>query len=134
MTIDDFVGLKPHDAQAALSGMAYSARQEFVDAYRESHGIELTHHAAVQTEEPASLIVGGWFLVLAGVAISLGAFFFNVGIESTAGGLYNAPERIANIDRIAIRHMILATGLACFVAGWVVIAAGYVSRSLRKRL
>jgi hypothetical protein len=73
----------------------------------------------------------GWSLIALGVMVAIGAFFFEVGVGSGSGGLYGVPERVANIDRIAIRHMLLATGLASIVSGWVLVAANHVAKAVR---
>ena len=77
---------------------------------------------------------GGWMMVLVGAVIVGVAFFFDVGMGTGTDleSLYQVPSRVANIDKIAIRHMILASGLALFVSGWVLVGADHIASAVRR--
>lgn len=80
----------------------------------------------------AGMIGLAWFLILAGVAFAGGAFAYDVGVGSGSGGLYGIPERVANVDKVAIRHMLLVCGVGCFISGWVLIGAEHVAAAIRR--
>lgn len=83
--------------------------------------------------DPPGPITWGW-LMIAGGALAVGAaFFFDVGVSSGAGGLYGLPDRVANTDKMAIRNMIVACGLASFVSGWISLSAGLILEEIKKR-
>ena len=70
---------------------------------------------------------GGWLLIGLGVFGAVMAFFMNVGVD------VSLTERVANVDKVAIRHMTLNASLAIFVSGWVLVAAGAIEKAVRRR-
>lgn len=71
---------------------------------------------------------GSWLAIL-GVAGAIGSFFFPVGVETA--GLYGIPDEVANIDKIALRHMCMAGSVGLFVGGSALIGAGHVAKAIR---
>lgn len=95
------------------------------------------HVATDEALEPgpgpgSGFLVFGWLMILAGVGAAIGAFYFDVGVSSGSFGAYGVPERVANMDRVAIRAMILAGGQALFVAGWISVAAGAILGAIKR--
>lgn len=87
----------------------------------------------VEGDPPSAPISLGWVMIVGGVLAVGVAFFFDVGVSSGAGGLYGIPDRVANTDKMAIRSMILACGLAGFVSGWISLSAGLILEEIKKR-
>lgn len=83
------------------------------------------------TEAASHLVTAGWLMILGGIGVTIWAFNFNVGISTGSYAAYGAPTAVANMDLVATRSMILASGLAAFVAGWVALAGGLIIRALR---
>lgn len=81
-------------------------------------------------EVDGHLTVCGWILILAGVALAIWAFNFDVGVPVPDPG-HGGPYMVANADRMGVRGMILASGLALFISGWVALAGGMVCRAIR---
>ena len=80
------------------------------------------------------IMVGlAWVLILVGAFTTIAAFGYDVGVSSGSAGLYGIPDRVANTDKLAIRHMILACGLAGFISGWIVLSAAMVIGQLARR-
>ncbi|WP_368933480.1 hypothetical protein [Brevundimonas naejangsanensis] len=131
MTKEEFAALDMRAAQTALLAMSVSARPPFVSAYKQARGIDLT--ISPHQESAVGAMSGiAWLLIIGGVLCSVGAFYYDVGIA--VAGSYGMGDRVANVDRIAIRNMILACGLTSVVSGWVLVAAGLVVKALRQRL
>lgn len=91
---------------------------------------------AVKTEEEvwqgsADLAVLAYLLIGLGAVGSALAFFFSVEV-STGLTAYGAPSHVANVDRLALRSMILACGLAVFVSGWIVLGASKIRDAILK--
>lgn len=86
----------------------------------------------VEGASPSSSTTLGALLIVTSIVAVIVAFTFDVGVNSGAGGAYGIPDRIANTDRMAIRSMILACGLAGFVSGWVSLSAGLIIDRLNR--
>lgn len=71
---------------------------------------------------------GSWLAIL-GFMGAIASFFFPVGVETA--GLYGVPDEVANIDKIALRHMCLAGSLALFLGGCALLGAGHVAKTIR---
>ena len=73
------------------------------------------------------MIIAGWLLALLGLAQVIYAGTMEV-TQTLAGNrlLGEAPSVIANADLLAQRGMIHQSGLACFLAGAVFLAAAYL--------
>ncbi len=71
----------------------------------------------------------GGILILAGLGLALYAFQFDVGVVVPASE-YVQSSRVANADRVAVRTMILLSGVGCFVSGWVAFGASVIARSV----
>ena len=87
----------------------------------------------VLVKGPRVPTVMGWFLIVAGLFIIVMAFMYDVGVDARTGGLYGLPERVANTDKMAFRSMVLATGLASFVSGWIALSCGLILDALDRR-
>lgn len=85
-----------------------------------------------EVDGPGAITAVGWLMVLGGVALVVWSFNFDVGVSTTAGGLYGFPERVANADLVARRQMIVTCGAASFVAGWVAVATGMILKALAR--
>lgn len=130
MTVDDFLELDAQAAQAKLLTMPYANRSPFVDAYQTRHGINLEFVVVPSRAHSSGAFSAlGWVLVIAGALAGILAFFYRVGVP--VGSLYVADGEVANLDRIAIRHMLLASALTAFVSGWVVLAADRIVQEIR---
>ncbi len=83
----------------------------------------------LQFEPSPTLSLGGagWVLIALGVVASGAAFFLDVTVP------VSLTERVANVDKIAMRHMVLASGLTVFLSGWVLVAAGTVVKAIGRR-
>ena len=94
----------------------------------------MTDDTKVYVEKgPRAPVVLGWFMILGGIVIAGMSFSYDVGVSTgTAAGLYGMPERLANSDKMAIRHMILACGLASFVAGWIALCSGLIMKAVER--
>ncbi len=84
-------------------------------------------------EGPSAPIAMGWVMVLGGAVLTALAFFYNVGVSTGSGGMYGLPEQVANSDKMAMRSMILACGLASFVSGWVSLLGGMILEQIKRR-
>lgn len=130
MTDQEFLKLKPDEANNIALGRSVEEGQRLRRIYREQHGV-----AIESWERPASADgdavqgVGMWMIAL-GIIGGIAAFFFPVGVETS--GLYGAPEQVANIDRIALRHMCQAAAMALFVGGCILYGAGHIARTARR--
>jgi hypothetical protein len=71
---------------------------------------------------------GSWLAIL-GVVGAAASFFFPVGVETP--GLYGVPEEVANLDKIALRHMCMAISASLFIGGCAMIGAGHVAKAIR---
>ena len=133
MTIDDFLELDAVSAQAKLLTMAYASRSPFVKAYSERHGVNLEFNAPRQEKSPSGawpLAAWGWVLITIGAVTSALAYFYSVGVS--VDGPYGLQSEVANLDKVAVRHMLLGSGLALFVSGWVAVSADFVAGEVRK--
>lgn len=74
----------------------------------------------------------GRILVGLGVVGALLAFGYSVEAREIIGGQDFGPTGVANLDKVAIRHMLLAAALATFVSGWIAISADHVAKSLSR--
>ena len=45
-------------------------------------------------------------------------------------GIYGSSE-VANLDKIAVRHMILGSGAALFISGWIALGLERVREAIR---
>src|SRR5215469_2607892 len=74
-----------------------------------------------------AMIIAGWLLALMGLAQVVYAATLKVA-QLTPGNrlLGEAPSLVANADLLAQRTMIHQSGLACFLAGAVFLAAAYL--------
>lgn len=131
MTEDDFIKLSSADAKNHILGQSKAEADRLAVLYRDRHGIDLWRLDKNATAaEPGTIATVGWWLFGLGLIGALAAFFYPVGVETP--GLYGVPDQVANLDKIAIRHMVMAASLAVFVAGSVLIGAGAVQRDLRR--
>jgi len=131
MTEDEFAALDMRAAQSALLAMSVSARPPFVAAYKQARGIDLT--ISSRQDSAVGTMAGiAWLLIIGGVLCSAGAFYYDVGVG--VAGSYGLGNRVANVDKIAIRNMILACGLTSIVSGWALVSAGLIVKALRQRL
>jgi hypothetical protein len=73
------------------------------------------------------MIIAGWLLAVLGLAQVIYAGTIDV-TQTVAGNrlLGVAPSLVANADLLAQRSMIHQSGLACFLAGAVFLAAAYL--------
>jgi hypothetical protein len=73
------------------------------------------------------MIIAGWLLAILGLAQVVYAATLNV-VQAVPGNrlLGLAPSLVANPDLLAQRGMLHQSGLACFVAGAVFLAAAYL--------
>lgn len=85
------------------------------------------------SEGPPAPIVMGWVMIIGGAVLATVSFFYNVGVSTGAGGLYGLPEQVANTDKMAIRSMLLACGLAAFISGWVSLLGGMILEQIKRR-
>lgn len=133
MTDNDFLALPAADAKNHVLGQSRAENARLSTLYKERHSIDIGDRVVPASGETSSergtVATGGWWLVTFGVVGALVAMLFPVGVD--APGIYGIPDQVANIDRIAIRHMILAASLAAFVSGFVLIAAGALQREMR---
>lgn len=89
-----------------------------------------TNAAPKDTPLPITM---GWILIVAGVFAVGMAFLYDVGVDVGSGGLYGLPERVANSDKMAFRNMILSTGLASFVSGWIALSCGLILEAIDRK-
>lgn len=131
MRDSDFLTLDEATAKNHAWGQSDEERMRLRDIYKNSHNINLADVVSEKgVDAPGSVAAGGWWLFGLGVVGALIAFVFPVGVE--VSGLYGA-DSVANIDKIAIRHMILAVSLAMFVGGCALIGAGAIQKELRPK-
>lgn len=45
--------------------------------------------------------------------------------------MYGLPDQVANTDKMAVRSMLLASGLAVFVSGWVALIGGMILEKIK---
>ncbi len=72
----------------------------------------------------------GVLLMIAGVIAVIVAFAYDVSVETDYNPLSALPSRVANIDKISFREMILWCGGFSFVAGAVLYAGGRIRGAL----
>jgi hypothetical protein len=129
MIDQQFIRLSPGDAKNAALGRDSEECRRLVQLYREERGIDI--EAWEPSPSGASDGVqnwGLWLAILGGLGAVL-SFFFPVGVETV--GLYGLPGEVANLDKIALRHMCLAGSLGLFVGGCTLIGAGHVAKTIR---
>lgn len=80
---------------------------------------------------PAPIVLG-WIMIFGGALVAGLAYFYNVGVSTGSAGLYGMPEEVANADKMAFRSMLLATGLAVFVSGWIALIGGLILEELKR--
>lgn len=141
MKDEEFLALSPLEARRHANFQGEPDAGRLKDLYLARKGVDLRagdagaatpgDNIGAAAEDGGGLGAVGWLLIALGVIVGGFAFFFDVGVGSGSEGLYGVPERVANIDRIAVRHMILATGLASIVSGWVLVAANHVAKAVR---
>lgn len=131
MQDEEFLALPVAEARAAAKAAIGVERQRLILLYANRHNVNLESSSSGASEAGVTdqFAVIGWVLIAGGAGAALLSFFYNVGVETS--GLYGAPQSVVNLDKVAVRNMILACGLAAFVAGWIALAASHVSRQLR---
>ena len=78
-------------------------------------------------EEPPSIMAAfAWLMILGGAVVVGGAFLYDVSVDSGPSGIYGLSSKVANIDRIAVRHMLLNCGLVAYASGWIALAVHYL--------
>lgn len=87
---------------------------------------------ATQTNTPLPVTMG-WILIAVGMFAVVMAFLYDVGVDVGTGSLYSLPERVVNSDKLAFRSMVLDTGLASFVAGWIALSAGLILEAIDRK-
>lgn len=141
MREQELLELSPDEARAALSSLPETKRRSAAYMYQAKHGVSLipepepgtvTPGDKVGTAPPNSGGVWAWIMIVIGAGLAGWAFFFDVGMTIGAGSEYGLPDRVANLDKIAFRHMILATGLGLFICGHILLASERLSSSLRR--
>jgi hypothetical protein len=126
---EEFLRLDPDTANNTALGRSGEECERLRRLYREHRGIDIETWRR-EPKPPSDPVQGfGTWLIVLGVVGAFASFFFPVSVETS--GLYGVPDRVANIDRIALRHMCLAASATSFVGGCVMFAAGYVARAVR---
>lgn len=136
MTDDKFLGLTSAAARQHAWLQDEGEKQRLHKLWRDHTGMPLQVDVTDATsasvapgagpEPGAGLSQWAWILSGIGLVVVLVAFFMPVGVETFNGGAYGLPSEVANIDKIAIRHMTLATGLALFVSGVILFGLNSV--------
>lgn len=136
MTDEEFLKLGPAAAKTYAWQQAGDEKSRLHALYHERHKVVLEDGASTATggtgPDAPSASYWGWGLVALGICVSGYAFGMNVGVETYSAGAYGIPSEVANIDKIAIRHMTLATGLALFVSGTILSGLNAVRAALTK--
>lgn len=83
----------------------------------------------LQFEPSPTLSLGGagWVMIALGVVTAAISFFVDVTVP------VSLTERVANMDKIAVRHMFLASSLTVFLSGWLLVAAAAVVKAIARR-
>lgn len=139
MKDEAFLKLEPLEARRHANFQGEPEESRLKALYRDKRGVVLddadgfealgSPDAPAGTETP-SLSGAAWTLIVMGAAVAGFAFLFDVGVGSGSAGVYGLPDRVANLDKIAVRHMLMATGLALFVSGWVLVGADHVAQTV----
>lgn len=136
MREQELLELSPDEARAALSSLPETKRRSAAYMYQAKHGVALFSEPDLEPMAPAAVPNSGgawaWIMIVIGAGLAGWAFFFDVGTAIGAGSEYGLPDRVANLDKIAFRHMILATGLGLFICGHILLASERLSSSLRR--
>ena len=74
----------------------------------------------------------GVLLMIAGVIAAVVAFGYDVSVQTDYNPLSAVPTRVANIDKISFREMILWCGGFSFIAGAVLYAGGRIRAALAR--
>jgi hypothetical protein len=74
----------------------------------------------------------GWMFLIAGIAVVIFAFSFDVSVSTEALGEFSVsiPSRVANSDRMGVREMICMAGCTLFIVGALFLALAPIHRSL----
>jgi hypothetical protein len=138
MREDDLLKLSPDEARAALSESTETQRRSAAYTYEARHGVRLYSEPASTPGDNVGVAVpnsGGawaWIMILIGAGLAGWSFIFDVGMATGAGSEFGLPDRVANLDKIAFRHMILASGLGLFICGHILLASERLSSSIRR--
>lgn len=129
MTDEQFLALDAVAAKSHAQGQTPTEQIRLFSLYKEAHSIDL---ATVETANSSgsSFSIMGWILVAVGIGVIFIAFNFDVSVSTGSTGLYGLPSEVANNDAMAMRHMILVTGAAIFISGWVSLGAGHVANAI----
>lgn len=131
---EDIYAMTPDQARDYISRQPMDDRAGMAYLYEAKTGVSLYDRSGTSFSEPVAsspLTGGGWWMVAAGVGLAAWGFFFNVGVE-VPGAYSLGISSIANADAMAMRSMILQSGLAVFVSGWVAVGAGTVASAIRR--
>lgn len=129
MNDQEFLRLSPDAAKNAALGHPKEECSRLVLLYREEHGVDIEAWKSAPSAASDGVQSWGFWLAILGALGAVLSFFFPVGVETT--GLYGLPGEVANLDKIALRHMCLAGSLGLFVGGCALIGAGHVAKAIR---
>lgn len=128
MTDQEFLQLAPAAANNFALGKAPDEYSRLRKLYRDANGVQIDDREVSASPSSAMSTWGGWLVAL-GIIGALASFFFPVGVETL--GVYDLPREVANIDKIALRHMCMAASLGLFIGGCVMLGAGHVAKAIR---
>ena len=142
MEIKDFVALSPSEAHRVWMSRPQKERPALHAAYLQARGLRLSaleeeaaHQPPADTAEASAAEGGalglqtvGGIMILGGAVLAIMAFAFDVSARDL--GIYGSSE-VANLDKIAVRHMILGSGAALFISGWIALGLERVREAIR---
>ncbi|RYF90422.1 MAG: hypothetical protein EON95_16985 [Caulobacteraceae bacterium] len=129
MTDEQFLTLDKLAARSHAEGQAPVEQLRLMALYKTRHGVDLATVELETSDVNASSVVG-WVLICTGVALSVWAFNYDVGVSTGAGGLYGLPTEVANTDAMEVRLMVLVSGATLFLSGVIALAAAQVANAI----
>lgn len=126
MTDEEFLTLDQWEAAKRSDNVDLFEQRRLIVLYGEKHGVNL---ANVSSRTGTSLFeMMGWLLLIGG-AIGAGiGFTVDIGVD--VPGSYGGGE-VANIDRMAMRELVITVAVGAFISGWIALAAHHVISAIR---
>ena len=113
MTLEEFVKLPVDPALIRVGTLAPDMRQPYYDAYQAANSIDLKNPPITFENAPSNTAMAsyaGWVLMALGIGLIAWAFAADV----SGGEIYGT--RVANLDRMGQRLMLLLAGIGSFIS------------------
>ena len=130
MNLEEFVKLPVDPALMSLATIAQDKRQPYYDAYQAANSVDLKNPPITFENAPSSTDMAtyaGWALMIFGIGLIGWAFLADV-----SGGEIDGT-RVANLDRMSQRLMLLMTGIGSFTSAVLTFGFAAIINALKAR-